>query len=168
VIHEIRAASPGTKIEVLIPDFNGDPEALRAVLDARPEILNHNTETVPRLYRAMRPRADYRQSIELLRRAAAWKATYPVRTKSGLMLGLGEDGSEIEAVLRDLRDADCDILTLGQYLQPTPDHAPVARFVHPDEFAEWKRAGLAMGFLHVESGPLVRSSYHAHEQAAGL
>jgi lipoic acid synthetase len=168
VVAAIRGTNPGTKIEVLVPDFNGDPEALRVVMESRPEILNHNIETVPRLYRTMRPRAGYRQSLELLRRAAEWKKHDSVRTKSGLMLGLGETGPEIESVLRDLREADCDILTLGQYLQPTPDHAPVARFVHPDEFLEWKRAGLAMGFLHVESGPLVRSSYHAHEQVAGL
>lgn len=160
-----RKLSPGTTIEVLIPDFKGNWDALAMVLEAQPEILNHNTETVPRLYREVRPQAVYERSLELLQRA---KALDPgTITKSGLMLGLGETRDELLPVFEDLRAHDCEILTLGQYLQPTPDHLPIDRYWHPDEFAELKERALEMGFSHVESGPLVRSSYHAEEQAGG-
>lgn len=144
-------------VEVLIPDFKGSEEALNIVLDAGPEILNHNLETVPRLYRTVRPQANYRQSLEVLSRSKLRGFT----TKTGLMLGIGERTEEVVDVLKDIRDVNCDILTLGQYLQPTKDHLPVDRFVHPDEFKMLKDLGLKMGFRHVESGPLVRSSYHA-------
>ncbi|WP_322796861.1 lipoyl synthase [Tepidiforma sp.] len=158
-----RRLSPGTTFEVLIPDFKGDEAALATVLEARPEILNHNTETVPRLYRRVRPQAVYERSLALLRRA---KELDPgVLTKSGLMVGLGETRSELEAVFRDLAAAGVDILTVGQYLRPTPAHLPVERYWEPGEFAELKELALGMGFRHVEAGPLVRSSYHAEEQA---
>jgi lipoic acid synthetase len=164
-IEEIRARVPGCKVEVLIPDFRGDWSALAAVLAARPDVLNHNTETVPRLYRAVRKGALYERSLELLRRSKEIAPHIP--TKTGMMLGLGESRDEVIATMRDLAEHDADILTLGQYLQPTRDHLPVARFVHPDEFAEYKRIGESeLGFRHVESGPLVRSSYHAHAQEA--
>jgi lipoic acid synthetase len=147
---------------VLIPDFQGNWDALAAVMAARPDILNHNLETVPRLYRRVRPKAVYRRSLELLRRA---KELAPdVLTKSGLMVGLSETRDELLQTFRDLRDQGVDILTVGQYLRPTMQHLPVERYYHPDEFAELKRAALALGFRHVESGPFVRSSYHAHEQ----
>lgn len=159
-----RRLSPGTTIEVLIPDFMGDWDALGTVLDAAPEILNHNTETVPRLYGRVRPKAKYERSLELLKRA---KAAAPERlTKSGLMAGLGETHDELLSVFADLRASDVDILTLGQYLRPDQDHLPIERYYHPDEFAELGEAAKKMGFAHVESGPLVRSSYHAEEQAA--
>ena len=162
----IRRLSPGTTVEVLIPDFLGDGEALAAVLAAAPEILNHNTETVPRLYARVRPKARYERSLELLRRA---KEAAPARlVKSGLMAGLGETPDELLAVFADLRAQGVDVLTLGQYLRPTPSHLPVARYYHPDEFARLGEAARAMGFAHVESGPLVRSSYHAEEQAAPI
>jgi lipoic acid synthetase len=160
-IREVRAANPATRIEVLIPDFKGEEFALDIVLDALPDILNHNTETVPRLYPLVRPQAVYERSLELLDRARRRGFT----TKTGLMLGIGERTEEVLDVMRELRGVHCSILTLGQYLQPTRDHLPVDRFVHPDEFASLKEAGLSMGFSHVESGPLVRSSYHAEEQA---
>jgi lipoic acid synthetase len=147
---------------VLIPDFRGDWDALNIVLAVRPDILNHNTETVPRLYRQVRKGALYERSLELLRRA---KETHPeVPTKTGLMLGLGEEKGEVLGTLQDLAAQGTDILTLGQYLQPTREHLPIVRYVHPDEFAEFKVLGEAMGFKHVEAGPLVRSSYHAFEQ----
>ena len=158
-----RRLSPGTTIEVLIPDFRGDRAALEAVLAARPEILNHNTETVPRLYRQVRPQAIYERSLEVLRQAREIDAG--TRTKSGVMVGLGETRDELIAVFEDLAANGVEILTVGQYLQPTPAHLPIARYWHPDEFAELKTAALAMGFAHVEAGPLVRSSYHAEEQA---
>lgn len=159
----IRRLSPGTTVEVLIPDFKGNEDALRTVMDARPEILNHNTETVPRLYRRVRPQANYEQTLEVLRRA---KQMVPGgRTKSGVMVGLGESRDELLEVFRDLAAQDVDILTVGQYLQPTAAHLPIERYWHPDEFAELKQRALEMGFRHVESGPLVRSSYHAEEQA---
>jgi lipoic acid synthetase len=161
----IRRLSPGTSIELLVPDFDGNWQALESVLQAAPEILNHNTETVPRLYRAVRHKADYERSLELLRRADAWSPR-PV-TKSGLMLGLGETMDEIDAVLRDLRAAGCDVLTVGQYLRPSPKHLPVERFVPPAEFDALAARARAMGFQHVESGPLVRSSYHAERQIPG-
>jgi len=161
-ITEIRRRVPGCKVEVLIPDFRGEWDALDTVLAARPDVLNHNTETVPRLYRAVRKGAVYERSLELLRRA---KAAMPdVPTKTGLMLGLGEERQEVLDAMRDLAAQHVDILTLGQYLQPTREHLPVIRFLHPDEFAEFKMMGEQMGFKHVESGPLVRSSYHAFEQ----
>jgi lipoic acid synthetase len=162
-IRSVRRLSPGTTIEVLIPDFKGDREALATVLAARPEILNHNTETVPRLYAQVRPQAVYTRSLELLRRAR--EIDPGALTKSGLMVGLGETMDEMLAVLADLRENAVDILTVGQYLRPTPDHLEVVRYWHPDEFAELKQAAVAMGFRHVECGPLVRSSYHAEEQA---
>lgn len=158
-----RRLSPGTTIEVLIPDFRGDRGALETVLAAGPEILNHNTETVPRLYRRVRPQAVYERSLELLRRAR--EIDPATHTKSGVMVGLGETQDELLAVFRDLADQGVEILTVGQYLQPTPAHLPIERYWHPDEFAELKVAAQAMGFRHVEAGPLVRSSYHAEEQA---
>jgi lipoic acid synthetase len=164
-IREVRRAAPDTTIEVLIPDFKGDEAALRTVTEAKPEILNHNTETVPRLYRHVRPQAEYPRSLELLARA---KAMDPEGlTKSGVMVGLGETKDELLAVFEDLAARSVDILTVGQYLRPTPAHLPVERYWHPDEFADLREAALRMGFRHVESGPLVRSSYHAEEQAGG-
>jgi lipoic acid synthetase len=166
-IRQIRLQSPGTSVEVLIPDFCGDWNALQKVLDQRPDILNHNIETVPRLYRQVRPQAKYRRSLELLRIAK----DQGLVSKTGMMLGLGEEEQEIDAVLNDLVAIGCDILTLGQYLQPTANHLPVVRWVHPDEFAAWKKCGEGRGLRHVESGPLVRSSYHAEKQVhahAGL
>ena len=161
-IRAIRRRSPGTGIEVLIPDFEGNPEALAAVLEAGPDILNHNIETISRLYRLVRPQAKYARSLELLDRA---KAISPdIVTKSGMMLGVGEEPEETLQSMRDLREVGCDVLTLGQYLRPSPRHIPVVRYVAPEEFAELRRHGIAMGFRHVESGPLVRSSYHADEQ----
>ncbi len=161
-IEEIRQRVPGCKVEVLIPDFRGDWAALGTVVGTRPDVLNHNTETVPRLYRQVRKGAVYERSLELLRRAKEMAPAMP--TKTGLMLGLGETREEVLATLRDLAAQGTDILTLGQYLQPTREHLPVIRFVHPDEFAEYKQRGERMGFKHVEAGPLVRSSYHAYEQ----
>lgn len=158
-IRLIRERVPACSIEVLIPDFKGHEEALKLVLDARPDILNHNLETVPRLYRTVRPQAKYQQSLEVLDRSKKRGA----RTKTGLMLGIGEKTEEVVEVLKDCRAIDVDILTLGQYLQPTKDHLPIDRYVHPDEFADLKRIGLELGFKHVESGPLVRSSYHAEK-----
>ncbi len=160
-IRAVRDRSPGTTIEVLIPDLCGNWEALNIILDAEPEVLNHNTETVPRLYRRTRPQGNYERSLELLRRSrdrAPW-----VYTKSGIMLGLGETNAEVEATLQDLRNVDCDILTLGQYLQPTPKHLPVDRFPTPAEFDHFRTIGEAMGFLQVVSSPLTRSSYHAEQ-----
>ena len=159
-IRQVRLQSPGTSVEVLIPDFCGDWDALQQVLDERPEILNHNIETVPRLYRQVRPQAKYARSLELLRIAK----DQGLVIKTGMMLGLGEEEHEIDAVLEDLFAIGCDILTLGQYLQPTPNHLPVVRWVHPEEFVAWKIRGEALGIRHVESGPLVRSSYHAEKQ----
>ncbi len=164
VIAEIRRQAPGCRVEVLIPDFQGDKESIRTVVEARPEILNHNTESVPRLYRVVRSGARYERSLELLRYA---KELRPEGlTKSGVMVGLGEETHELLEVFRDLAAAGCDILTIGQYLRPSRDHLPMARLYTPREFAELKSEALRMGFRHVESGPLVRSSYHAHEQAA--
>ena len=161
-IRRLRDLSPDCGIEVLIPDFRGNWEALRIVMAARPDILNHNIETVPRLYRRVRPKAIYRQSLELLRRAG--ESGPNVVTKSGLMVGLGETRAELSQTFRDLRQHGVDILTVGQYMRPTMQHLPVERWVRPDEFADFKREALELGFRHVESGPLVRSSYHAHEQ----
>jgi lipoic acid synthetase len=162
-IRETRLRLPECRIEVLIPDFQGNDAALRAVLDARPDILNHNTETVPRLYRMARSGGRYARTLELLDRSRTWAPDIP--TKSGLMVGLGEEKHELIETLEDLRKAGCAILTIGQYLRPSADHAPMVRYYHPDEFRELKDRALEMGFLHVESGPLVRSSYHAHETA---
>ena len=163
VIDEIRRQAPGCQVEVLIPDFQGNEEAIRLVVEARPEILNHNTESVPRLYRAVRAGARYERTLRLLEYAK--KLSPKTVTKSGVMVGLGEEMHELLAVYRDLAAAGVDVLTIGQYLRPSKDHLPIARYYTPDEFAYMKREALAMGFRHVESGPLVRSSYHAHEQA---
>src|SRR5579859_5732495 len=166
VIDEIRKQAPGVKVEVLIPDFQGNREAIGIVVDAKPEVLNHNTESVPRLYRAVRSGARYERTLELLRYA---KELNPAGvTKSGVMVGLGEETSELLQVFRDLAAVGCDILTIGQYLRPSRDHLPMTRLYTPREFAELKTEAMKMGFRHVESGPLVRSSYHAHEQAASL
>ena len=162
-IREIRKRAPTVSIEVLIPDFQGNEAALHAVLDAGPDILNHNTETVPRLYRLARSGGRYSRTLELLDRSRTYAPA--IATKSGIMLGLGEEWDEVVATLEDLRKAGCAILTLGQYLRPSAAHLPMARYYHPDEFARLKAIAADMGFTHVESGPLVRSSYHAHEQA---
>jgi lipoic acid synthetase len=166
VIDEIRRHSPSCRVEVLIPDFQGDEEAIRIVVEARPEVLNHNTETVPRLYRVVRSGARYQRSLDLLRFSKELRPTGI--TKSGVMVGLGEETHELLGVFRDLAAVGCDILTIGQYLRPSRDHLPMARLYTPREFAELKAEALKMGFRHVESGPLVRSSYHAHEQAAAM
>jgi lipoic acid synthetase len=161
-IRALRHRIPGVHVEVLTPDFMGVWSAVEAVVDAAPDIYNHNTETVPRLYGRVRPKARYARSIELLRRV---KERAPsMLTKSGIMLGLGETREEVLGVMEDLRAAGVDIMTIGQYLRPDARHLPVERWVHPDEFADLRREGLACGFGHVESGPLVRSSYHAAQQ----
>ena len=162
-IRETRARVPDCRIEVLIPDFQGNEAALRTVLDARPDVLNHNTETVPRLYRMARSGGRYARTLELLDRARRYDPNIP--TKTGLMVGLGEEHAEIVETLCDLRRVDCQVLTIGQYLRPSAAHAPMARYYHPDEFRDLQRIALDLGFAHVESGPLVRSSYHAHETA---
>jgi lipoic acid synthetase len=156
-------------IEVLIPDFDGEIGPLRTVMEAGPDILNHNVETVERLQRPVRRRARYDRSLDVLARAKAdaRRLGLAVHTKSSIMVGLGEERAELLATFRDLRAVDCDILTIGQYLRPTLDHLPLVRYYHPDEFAEMRREALAMGFRHVESGPLVRSSYHARDQVPG-
>ncbi len=163
-ITEIRRRLPDTSVEVLIPDFKGSATALQLVIDARPDILNHNLETIERLYRLARPGGRYARALELLRRA---RQTAPpeVLTKSGLICGLGEEWDELIGAMRDLRAHGVEILTLGQYLRPSADHLPVARWYTPEEFAELRRIGRALGYRHVEAGPLVRSSYHAWEQA---
>jgi lipoic acid synthetase len=162
-IRAIKARLPQTRVEVLIPDFKGEQGPLATVLDARPDVLNHNTETVPRLYRMARSGGKYTRTLELLDRARTYAPDIP--TKTGLMVGLGEEHDELVEVFRDLRKVGVAILTIGQYLRPSPDHAVMTRYYHPDEFAELKRIALGLGFVHVEAGPLVRSSYHAHEQA---
>ncbi len=162
-IRETRARSPECRIEVLIPDFQGSESALHAVLDAGPDVLNHNTETVPRLYRMARSGGRYSRTLELLERSRRHAPAIP--TKTGIMVGLGEEHDEIVATFRDLRAADCQVLTIGQYLRPSAAHAPMVRYYHPDEFRDLGRIALDLGFVHVESGPLVRSSYHAHETA---
>ena len=149
---------------MLIPDFGGSREALQVVMDARPEILNHNLETIPRLYRTVRPQAKYSRSLKLLQIAKDQGFT----TKTGIMLGLGEEADELESLIDDLVAIRCDILTIGQYLQPTPRHLKVERWVRPEEFAHWKAVGEAKGLRHVESGPLVRSSYHAEKQVHSM
>ncbi len=169
-IRQIRRQSPETHIEVLIPDFCGDWDALKLVLDERPDILNHNIETVPRLYGVVRPQAKYSRSIELLRRAKEAGLV----AKTGIMVGIGERDEEVLALMEDViagtrtSGGACDVLTIGQYLQPTRNHLPITRWVRPEQFAEFKCAGEAIGFRHVESGPLVRSSYHAADQAVNL
>ena len=161
-VAEIRVRRPDTSVELLIPDFKGSEEALRIVVEARPDILNHNLETIERLYRIARPGGRYGRALELLRRAR--EMAPELMTKSGIMCGLGEEWDELRDSMRDLRNQGVDILTLGQYLRPSGDHLPVARFYTPDEFAELKAFGLGLGYRHVEAGPLVRSSYHAWDQ----
>ena len=162
-IREIKTRLPECRVEVLIPDFKGEESSLRTVLDARPDVLNHNTETVPRLYRAVRSGGKYSRLLELLDRSRKYAPGIP--TKTGMMMGLGEEHDEVVQVFKDLRDVGVSILTLGQYLRPSNDHAVMTRYYTPDEFRELKRIAMGLGFAHVESGPLVRSSYHAHEQA---
>ena len=162
-IRQTRAQRPECRIEVLIPDFQGKADALRTVLDAGPDVLNHNIETVPRLDRMARSGGKYPRSLELLDRSRRYAPR--IATKTGIMVGLGEEHDEILQVLADLREVGVSILTIGQYLRPSPAHTPMTRYYHPDEFAALKDAGMSLGFTHVESGPLVRSSYHAHEQA---
>lgn len=170
IIRAVRAENPAVRIEVLVPDFQGDPAAVQRVLAAAPDVFNHNLETVPRLYPEVRPQADYRRSLDVLRQAAGafppGGSTIPV--KSGLMVGLGETGDEVLTVMADLRKTGCGLLTIGQYLQPSRRNLPVARYVPPDEFREYERAGLAMGFQAVFAGPLVRSSYAAESVFQGL
>jgi lipoic acid synthetase len=160
-IGAIRTISPHTTIEVLIPDLCGNWEALELILQAKPEVLNHNTETVPRLYRRVRPQGNYDRTLELLKRSRLLAPS--VYTKSGIMVGLGETDEEIRQVMQDLRAVDCDILTIGQYLQPTQKHLKVDQFIHPDQFATWQAFGEELGFLQVVSSPLTRSSYHAEQ-----
>ncbi|MEM6590383.1 MAG: lipoyl synthase [Cyanobacteria bacterium P01_H01_bin.119] len=160
-IEEIRIVSPQTTIEVLIPDLCGSWDALKIILSARPEVLNHNTETVPRLYRRVRPQGNYERSLALLQRSR--DIAPQVYTKSGIMVGLGETDDEVRQVMADLRQVDCDILTIGQYLQPSPKHLAVQAFITPEQFDHWRIQGEATGFLQVVSSPLTRSSYHAEE-----
>jgi len=162
-IQAIRRRSPHCQVEVLIPDFKGNWEASRMVVEAKPDVLNHNVETVPRLYRRVRPQARYRRSLELLQRAKEMDGH--LVTKSGLMVGLGETWEEVLQVLQDLRAVACDVVTIGQYLRPSLEHLPIVRYWTPMEFQRLREEGLALGFRHVEAGPLVRSSYHARQQA---
>lgn len=164
-IEEVRAVSPQTTIEVLIPDLCGNWDALELILQAKPEVLNHNTETIKRLYRRVRPQGDYQRSLELLKRSR--QLTPEVYTKSGIMVGLGETDVEVRETMQDLRTVDCDILTLGQYLQPSPKHLPLVEFIPPEQFKAWREFGESIGFLQVVASPLTRSSYHA-EQVRGL
>jgi lipoyl synthase len=163
-IQAVRKEMPDAGIEVLIPDFQGNPDALKIVLDANPDVLNHNLETIPRLYPKIRPEAIYLRSLSLIQQAGITGLL--IQTKSGLMLGMGETPDEVRQALKDLRHAGCQILTLGQYLQPSSKQLPVERFIPPDEFDEWKIEALTMGFSQVASGPFVRSSYHAKELSA--
>lgn len=163
-IRRVRASSPKTRIEVLIPDFCGNENALETVIASRPDVLNHNIETVPRLYLKVRPQGRFARSLELLQRVDASALV----SKSGLMVGLGETDEEVIAVLKELRAVNVDLVTIGQYMQPTRNHLPVDRFVLPETFASYRQAGLALGFKNVFAGPLVRSSYHAEEQAGGI
>ncbi|MDP7078237.1 MAG: lipoyl synthase [Desulfobacterales bacterium] len=158
-IHEIRKKIPDILVEVLIPDFQGNETSIQSIVDAQPDILNHNLETVPRLYDSVRPQAEYRRSLELLKQVHLYDPALP--TKSGLMLGLGEKSEEIQKTLKDLLDVGCRILTLGQYLQPAAQHLPVSRFIPPEEFDIWRKRALEIGFSIVASGPFIRSSYHA-------
>ncbi|VXD18828.1 lipoate synthase [Planktothrix serta PCC 8927] len=164
-IDRVRAVSPQTTIEVLIPDLCGNWDALELILQAKPEVLNHNTETIKRLYRRVRPQGDYHRSLELLKRSR--QLTPEVYTKSGIMVGLGETDAEVRETMQDLRAVDCDILTLGQYLQPSPKHLPLVEFIPPEQFKAWREFGVSIGFLQVVASPLTRSSYHA-EQVRGL
>ena len=164
-IDGVRSLSPQTTIEVLIPDLCGNWDALEIILQAKPEVLNHNTETIQRLYRRVRPQGDYQRSLELLKRSR--QLTPGVYTKSGLMVGLGETDAEVREAMQDLRAVDCDILTLGQYLQPSPKHLPLVAFISPEQFNAWREFGESIGFLQVVASPLTRSSYHA-EQVRGL
>ena len=168
VIRQVHEAVPGCSVEVLVPDFQGNEDSIRAVLEARPEIYNHNTETVPRLYKKARPGGRYERVLEIFRFAKRFAPEIP--TKTGIILGMGETNEEVLKTMRELREVDVDILTLGQYLRPSDDHIALDRYVTPDEFKMFRIEGMAMGFRHVESGPLVRSSYHAWEQvqAAGV
>jgi lipoic acid synthetase len=161
-ITKIKELVPDCRVEVLIPDFRGVWEALDVVLEAKPDILNHNIETIPRLYHFVRPQADYSRTLELLSRAKQKGFI----TKSGFMVGLGETDEEVFDLLKDLKNSGCDIVTIGQYLRPDKDHLPVQRYVHPEQFRKYRATGIEMGFRHIESGPLVRSSYHADEQAS--
>lgn len=156
-IYKVRELNPNTTIEVLIPDFKGDKEALQRIIDAKPDLLNHNMETVPRLYKRVRPQARYQRSLDLLQHCHE----AGLRTKTGIMVGIGETDEEVFTLMQDLVDINLNVFTVGQYLQPSVAHSPVDRFVHPDTFAEYKRVGEELGIEHVESGPLVRSSYHA-------
>jgi lipoic acid synthetase len=160
-IEEIRKVSPRTTIEVLIPDLCGNWEALKLIIESKPEVLNHNTETVPRLYKKTRPQGDYERSLELLKKTRELSAQ--IYTKSGIMVGLGETDEEVRQVMRDLRTVDCDILTIGQYLQPTAKHLQLKEFINPEQFDLWRKYGESLGFLQVVSSPLTRSSYHAAE-----
>jgi lipoic acid synthetase len=160
-IEAVRVASPQTTIEVLIPDLCGNWQALEQILKANPDVLNHNTETIPRLYRRVRPQGNYQRTLELLQRSRSLAPK--IYTKSGIMVGLGETDTEIRAVMQDLRHVDCDILTIGQYLQPSPKHLQVDAFVPPEQFAQWQQWGNALGFLQVMASPLTRSSYHAEQ-----
>jgi lipoic acid synthetase len=164
-IQAVRQLTPGVRIEVLIPDFMGDADALEMLLRSGPDIVDHNTETVPRLFKRLRSKGVYRRTLDVLARTHAYRRRHrvPMTTKTGLMLGLGETFDEVLQVMDDLRQVHCDVLTLGQYLNPTLKHFQVQRYWTPDEFAALKKEALARGFLHCESGPLVRSSYHAHE-----
>jgi lipoic acid synthetase len=167
-IRQIKAANPDTSVEVLVPDFQGNEDSIRTVLEARPDIYNHNTETVPRLYKKARPGGRYARVLEIFRTSKRLAPDIP--TKTGIIVGMGETNEEVLATMRELRTVDVDILTIGQYLRPSDDHILLDRYVTPDEFRMFREQGLAMGFRHVESGPLVRSSYHAWEQvqAAGV
>src|SRR5207249_9444737 len=165
-IRAVRRHAPGCRVEALIPDFQGQADALSTVIAAGPHVLNHNTETVPRLYKLARHGGRYERTLELFRRAR--RSAPGLLTKSGIILGLGEEREELVETMGDLREADVNILTLGQYLRPSAQHLPVARYYTPEEFAELGEAGRAMGFAHVESGPLVRSPYHAKRQVAGV
>jgi len=168
VIEAIHRRTPGTAVEVLTPDFRGVPEALDIVLGTAPEVFSHNTETVPRLYRTARPGSRYERSLGLLESAAVRqnRGDFSGRLKTGIMVGLGESPEEVRETLRDIRETGVEILTIGQYLQPTSAHLPVDRWVHPEEFERYRDFALSLGFEHCESGPLVRSSYHAHEHVA--
>jgi lipoic acid synthetase len=169
-IRQVRALNPECRVEVLIPDFNGDEDALNMVLDARPDVLNHNTETIARLYKRVRPDAKYQQTLTLLERAAARRdrEARGMLTKSGIMAGLGETFDEVVELMKDLRRVSCDIMTIGQYLQPHARRLPVERYVTPEEFARWREVGMELGFRHVESSPLTRSSYHARQQTGDV
>lgn len=167
-VRHIRDVNKDVTVEVLIPDFLGDIDSLQTIIDARPEVINHNIETIARLYKSVRPMAVYSRSLELLARVKNMDKTGQIATKSGFMAGLGETEQEVIALLKDLREADCDIVTIGQYLRPSKKHYPVFEYVHPDIFNEYKSAAYGMGFKYVASGPFVRSSYNAHEEIEAI